>query len=80
MGRRIGPGQIDHAFIAGQRAIGGQGKAAKAAGSRQPGKDMGSGKTLMVAALRADMVKRRTVANLDLQHRIEPGGGRATFQ
>ena len=78
-GHRVVAGQLDHAFIAGQHAIGSQGEGFERAFSTKPGEDMRRRAPLMVTALGADMVEAGPICDIDLHHLIKPRSRRAVF-
>ena len=80
MSRGIVARELDHAFVARQRAVHGDGEALEQRLGPQTGEDMGRGTALMVAALCAHMVETRGVGHLDLHHGVEARGGGAVLQ
>ncbi len=80
MGRGIIAGELDHAFVAGQRAVHGNGEALEQRLAAETGEDMCCGPALMIAALCPDMVEARVVGHFNLHHGIEARSGGAVLQ
>ena len=77
---RIVAGQLDHAFIAREHAIGREGERLENRFLTQTGKDRGCRTTFMVAALCTNMVEGSAIRDLDLHALVEPRRGWAVFQ